>query len=69
MNSDYEECEHKNSGSSPTGWWCNDCGTMDPCPCWIDNHQECIEERDKLRKDGKKTKFCCCNKKHMRIIK
>ena len=57
-------CNSENIGSSPTGWWCNNCGLADPCPCWRGNHKECIEMQNQVRaKTGLSlVNSCCCNK-------
>jgi hypothetical protein len=54
-------CGSTNTGSSPTGWWCNDCGLMSPCPCWRGDHLGCIEAQNKIRrKSGLPPVIACC---------
>ena len=52
-------CGSLNTGNSPTGYWCNNCGYTDPCECWQGNHTACAE---KLKAKGVYMKGCCDGK-------
>jgi len=55
-------CGSKDTGSSDTKWWCNNCGVVEPCPCCQGKHQECIDNQNTVRiKNGLETiDKCCC---------
>ena len=55
-------CGSTNTGHSPTGWWCNNCGLESPCPCWQGDHIRCIERQNRKRKKSglPPVTECCC---------